>query len=54
LKAIFRGKWWHGSTAAREADRRIRLIERLAACFDDHRDPALVRHPVQEMVAQRV
>jgi len=43
-----------GALLLREADRRIRLIQRLAACFDDHRDPALVRHPVQEMVAQRV
>ena len=43
-----------GALLLRETDRRIRLIERLAACFDDHRDPALVRHPVQEMVAQRV
>jgi len=43
-----------GALLLRETDRRIRLIERLAACFDDHRDPSLVRHPVQEMVAQRV
>jgi len=43
-----------GALLLREADRRIRLIERLAACFDDHRDPLLVRHPVKEMIAQRV
>lgn len=31
-----------------------RLIERLAACFDDDRDPLLVRRPVEEMLAQWV
>ena len=29
-----------GALLLREADRRIRLIERLAACFDEHLDPA--------------
>ena len=43
-----------GVLPLREAERRIRLIERLAACFDDHRDPLLVRHSVKQMVAQRV
>ena len=43
-----------GALLLRETDRRIRLIERLAACFDDHRDPLRVRHSVKEMVAQRV
>ena len=43
-----------GALLLREADRRIGLIERLAECFDDRRDPALIRHAVREMVAQRV
>jgi hypothetical protein len=38
----------------REVDRRIHLMTRLAECFDDRRNPLLVRHQVQEMVAQRV
>ena len=36
------------------ADRAIRLVDRLAACFDDARDPRLVEHTVATMVAQRV
>ena len=43
-----------GALLLREADRRIGLIARLAKCFDDHRNPLLVRHPVKKMVAQRV
>ena len=43
-----------GALLLREVERRIRWIERLAACFDDHRDPLLVRHSVKQMVAQRV
>ena len=43
-----------GALLLREADRRVGLIARLAKCFDDHRNPLLVRHPVKEMVAQRV
>lgn len=37
-----------------ETDRAIGLIERLARCFDDRRDPALVEHTVKTLVAQRV
>jgi len=43
-----------GALLLREAERRIRLLSRLAACFDDRRDPSLIRHSVAEMVAQRV
>ena len=38
----------------READRRLRLSERLASCFTDHRKPWLIDHTVAELVAQRV
>jgi len=41
-----------GALLLREADRRINLIERLAACFDDPRDPLLVRQPIEEMVKE--
>jgi hypothetical protein len=43
-----------GSLLLREANRRIRLLPRLAQCFLDGRNPALVKHSVQQMVAQRV
>ena len=43
-----------GAVLLRETDRRLNLLPRLAACFDDHRQPWLVSHTIQEMVAQRV
>ena len=43
-----------GAVLLRETDRRLNLLPRLAECFLDGRDPVLVTHSVQEMVAQRV
>jgi len=43
-----------GALLLRQADRRINLLARLAACFDDQRCPWLTTHPVAELVAQRV
>jgi hypothetical protein len=43
-----------GGLLLREVERRTRIIERLAACFRDHRNPELVEHTVRELVAQRV
>jgi len=43
-----------GAVLLRETDRRLNLLPRLAACFDDHRQPWLISHTVPEMVAQRV
>jgi len=43
-----------GGLLLREVDRRLNLLPRLAECFLDARNPLLVRHSVQEMVAQRV
>lgn len=43
-----------GGLLLREADRRLRLSERLASCFTDHRKPWLIDHTVAELVAQRV
>jgi hypothetical protein len=30
------------------------LLREFAACFRDHRDPALIEHTVAELVSQRV
>jgi Transposase DDE domain group 1 len=35
-------------------DKVIRLTQRFAACFKDHRDPAFVAHSVQTLVTQRI
>jgi DDE family transposase len=35
-------------------DRAIRLVERFAACFQDHRTPELIEHEVATLVGQRV
>jgi len=43
-----------GAVLLRETDRRLNLLPRLAACFEDHRLPWLVSHSVQEMIAQRI
>lgn len=43
-----------GGLLLREADRRLRLSERLASCFTDHRKPWLIDHTVSELVAQRI
>jgi len=43
-----------GSLLLREADRRISLLGRLAACFTDGRLALLVKHPLSEMLAQRI
>jgi hypothetical protein len=43
-----------GAVLLRETDRRLNLLPRLAACFEDRRQPWLISHTVQEMVAQRV
>jgi hypothetical protein len=32
----------------------LNLLPRLAACFEDHRQPWLVCHSVREMLAQRI
>jgi hypothetical protein len=43
-----------GAVLLRETDRRLGLLPRLAGCFEDRRQPWLISHTVQEMVAQRV
>jgi hypothetical protein len=43
-----------GGLLLREVDGRLRLIDRLAACFTDHRRAGKIEHSVRELVAQRV
>ena len=43
-----------GALLLREADRRLRLTERLAGCFADQRDQRRVEHSVLQMLRQRV
>ena len=43
-----------GGTLLREADLRIGLSERVAACFHDYRNPNSVEHDVRTLIAQRV
>ena len=43
-----------GALLLREVDRRINLLPRVGACFEDRRDPQLIEHQVGELVAQRV
>ena len=43
-----------GAVLLREVDRRLQLIERLAGCFEDHRDPERIEHSVRELLAQRL
>ncbi len=43
-----------GALLLREANRRTGLIDALAACIADPRDPARIQHDVKTLVAQRV
>jgi len=43
-----------GGLLLRETDRRLNLLPRLAECFVDRRNPSLIRHSVEQLVAQRV
>ncbi len=43
-----------GGLLLREVDRRLRLLERFAACFRDHRNPQAVEFTARELVSQRV
>lgn len=43
-----------GVLVLREAAERTGLLRQLAQCFTDHRDPDLIEHTVEELVAQRV
>ena len=43
-----------GALLLRQTDRRLHLLPRMAACFEDHRNPWLISHSVRELVSQRV
>lgn len=43
-----------GGLLLREVDRRLNVLPRLAKCFVDARSPILVKHSVEQLVAQRV
>jgi len=43
-----------GGVLLREVEVRTGIIRQFAACFTDHRDPELVEHSVEELLAQRV
>jgi DDE family transposase len=55
--AQFDGAWMTsdgGGLLLRRTDRKIRLLQRAAACFRDGREPARVEHTVGAMLAQRI
>lgn len=43
-----------GALLLRKAEEQTGVIRQFAACFTDHRNPALVEHTVEELVAQRI
>jgi len=43
-----------GAFLLRQTDKRLNLIERLAGCFLDGRNQALVEHSIPEMLSQRI
>ena len=43
-----------GGLLLREVERETGILRRFAACFTDHRDPDLIEHSVEDLVAQRV
>ncbi len=43
-----------GVVLLREVEKRTGLIEGLAGCFSDHRDPLLIEHTVRELIGQWV
>ncbi|MDE2936721.1 MAG: transposase, partial [Chloroflexota bacterium] len=43
-----------GGLLLSEVDKRLGMLERLAACFSDHRNPAAIEHSVRDLLSQRV
>ena len=43
-----------GALLLRETDRKLKLVERFSECFLDGRDPDLIEHSVEQMLAQRI
>jgi len=43
-----------GVLQLRELEEAFELIERLAECFEDHRDPEHIEHTLEELLRQRI
>src|SRR4051794_25523885 len=43
-----------GALLLREVEQKIGLLQRLAACFHDHRDPGRIAHTIEQLIRQRV
>jgi len=43
-----------GGLLLREVEKRVGMLRQFATCFTDYRNPDLIEHKVEEMVAQRV
>ena len=43
-----------GGLLLRQTEQATGILRRFAACFTDHRDPDLIEHTVEELIAQRV
>jgi Transposase DDE domain group 1 len=43
-----------GGVLLREVEQATGILRRFATCFEDHRDPDLIEHTVQDLVKQRV
>ena len=43
-----------GGLLLRETERVTGILRQFAACFSDHRDPGLIEHPVEDLIAQRI
>jgi len=43
-----------GGVLLREVEQRTHILKRLAGCFTDHQDPALIEHRVESLISQRV
>jgi hypothetical protein len=43
-----------GALLLRETDRKLKLVERFSQCFLDGRDPDLIEHSLEQMLAQRI
>jgi hypothetical protein len=43
-----------GALLLRQVERLTGIIHQFAACFTDHRDPELIEHPLEHLIAQRV
>src|SRR3954447_26358252 len=43
-----------GALLLRQTERLTGIVRQFAACFSDHRDPGLIEHPVEHLLAQRI